>query len=170
MRRAPSDAAFSALMSASCLSTRSWPPNAFSVSLNNPISSKAENSPTFSCGRNVHKLPICIFRSFSTSSFTCGSVALLPSIFHLDVPLWDLVILLSMVLVRPVASSSSNSNSVTATSRPVKMNSDNVSALPSCLGAAPNPTAMAITIELLPVPFGPMTTFNLGPGRNSTCA
>jgi hypothetical protein len=97
-------------------------------------------------------------------------VADLPSIFHLDVPRWERVILRSMVLVLPVVSSSSNSNSVTATSLPVKMNSDNVSARPSCLGAAPSPTAMAMTILDLPVPFGPMTTFNLGPGLNSTCA
>jgi hypothetical protein len=35
-------------------------------------------------------------------------------------------------------------------------------------GGNPNPKAIPQTIELLPVPFGPMTRFRCGPGLNST--
>jgi hypothetical protein len=48
------------------------------------------------------------------------------------------------------------------------MKSAMLAARPSTLGLPVIPRQMAHTIVDLPVPFGPMMTFKLGPGENST--
>mmetsp|Transcript_21036 Transcript_21036/g.67786 ORF Transcript_21036/g.67786 Transcript_21036/m.67786 type:complete len:241 (+) Transcript_21036:2862-3584(+) len=166
-RRSTVASSFSTSTSSSWRSARASPPKAFSVSFNNPTSSNAENSPTFSCGRNVHRLAIWMLKSSLTTALTAASFATRPSRNHLFCCLDFLKISRRTVRVFPFLASCS-STSTKPSSFPVRTNSKILSARPRIRGDAPSARAIAHTILDLPVPFGPMITFSRGPGENST--
>mmetsp|Transcript_28203 Transcript_28203/g.47446 ORF Transcript_28203/g.47446 Transcript_28203/m.47446 type:complete len:442 (-) Transcript_28203:88-1413(-) len=120
--------------------------------------------PTLSCGMNEHRLSTSIDNEVM-SDFTSACFTILPLIVHL-------LPLLSEFMVRRTVIIASSPNISTSTkdslpSAPCLTNLLRSLARPTSPVEPPQAKQIAWVMALLPVPLGPMTTFNLGPGFTS---
>ena len=145
------------------------------------------NSDTFSCGKNWHKLATWIFKLLMSSSTSLNllvfslidqSLWLLRWITRLITKFFPFLLFLrsdkqsfkigkfrNCLLENETCTYSSIS--IVASFLPYLMKSHTFPARPSTTGLPPIPKQIAHTTVDLPVPFGPIITFKLGPGMNS---
>ena len=157
-------------MRSSCVVNKSNTPahTTFSVSINSFCGSISVNLPTLSCGKNVHKLLTWIPISW-TFWWINACVATSPASLY-----EDRLLARSKSRRMTMFRSPSCFPFSSISTQPFSLSRITKHPTPSprsrALALDPSPRAMAHKIVDLPLPLGPTTTFNLGPGRTSASA